>query len=124
MSADLPFGYRWADPEELDREDAIVVRRTVDSEGVPYTQDEADIAVPLSADLREVREAARTRITDDWDIDTLTTVIEQLEALPKPFSAGETGKAVCWLHAMYPAHVCDHFCALPLCTSCSVVRTS
>jgi hypothetical protein len=27
-----------------------VVRRTVDSTGVPYTQDEADIAVPLSGD--------------------------------------------------------------------------
>lgn len=43
---DLPAGYRWADEDEMDRPDAIVVRRTVDSTGRHYTQDEADLAVP------------------------------------------------------------------------------
>lgn len=51
MSNDLPKGYRWAN--ELESElykkipGAIVVKRTADSNGQPYTQDEADIAVPL-----------------------------------------------------------------------------
>lgn len=48
---DLPKGYRWADEDETERHGvdpipgAIVVLRTVDSRGVPYT-DEADLAVP------------------------------------------------------------------------------
>jgi hypothetical protein len=49
--SDLPKGYRWATSEEtLDWENVpgiIVVPRTVDSNGVPYTQDEADLAVPI-----------------------------------------------------------------------------
>jgi len=48
---DLPEGYRWATEEETERNEeiigAIVVKRTADSTGRPYTQDEADIAVPL-----------------------------------------------------------------------------
>lgn len=50
---DLPKGYRWATAEETERInsgenlDSIVVPLTVDSEGNPYTQDEADIAVPI-----------------------------------------------------------------------------
>jgi hypothetical protein len=44
---DLPPGYRWArDEDETVRADAILVPRTMDSTGKPYTQDEADIAVP------------------------------------------------------------------------------
>lgn len=45
--ADLPVGYRWAAEHEMDRDDAIVVSRTVDSQGVAYTHGEADIAVPI-----------------------------------------------------------------------------
>ena len=45
--ADLPEGYRWAEEMEMDRSDAIVVKRTFDSTGVRYTQDEADLAVPV-----------------------------------------------------------------------------
>lgn len=44
---DLPAGYRWATFEEIERPDAIVVPRTVDSNGTPYTDGEADIAVPV-----------------------------------------------------------------------------
>ncbi len=46
---DLPAGYRWATFEEIERPDAIVVPRTVDSNGTPYTDGEADIAVPVEA---------------------------------------------------------------------------
>ena len=45
---DLPAGYRWAREDEMAREDAIVVPRTADSTGRPYTQGEADLAVPVS----------------------------------------------------------------------------
>lgn len=51
---DLPDGYRWATPVELDwlgrrdwPEPCRVIQRTVDAAGVPYTQDEADVAVPI-----------------------------------------------------------------------------
>lgn len=53
MNNDLPSGYRWATAEECEEyavgmhKDAIVVMRTVDSNGIPYTQGEADIAVPI-----------------------------------------------------------------------------
>jgi hypothetical protein len=49
---DLPGGYRWATERECEefargeRYDLIVVKRTFDSNGTPYTQDEADLAVP------------------------------------------------------------------------------
>jgi len=46
-ATDLPAGYRWATFEEIERPDAIVVPRTVDSNGTPYTDGEADIAVPV-----------------------------------------------------------------------------
>lgn len=46
-TTDLPAGYRWATFEEIERPDAIVVPRTVDSNGTPYTDGEADIAVPV-----------------------------------------------------------------------------
>ncbi len=56
MDKDLPEGYRWANEEECERwsfgtldMEAIVVPRTVDASGKPYTQDEADLAVPLCA---------------------------------------------------------------------------
>lgn len=48
--SDLPAGYRWAFEDELDRPDAIVVPRTADSTGRPYTQGEADVAVPILTD--------------------------------------------------------------------------
>lgn len=52
---DLPPGYRWLNERESERygahpedmPDVIVVRRTVDSTGVRYTQDEADLARPV-----------------------------------------------------------------------------
>jgi hypothetical protein len=50
---DLPAGYRWATERETERHarrpilGMIVVHRTVDNDGVPYTQDEADLALPL-----------------------------------------------------------------------------
>lgn len=47
MNNDLPIGYRWATEDEMDRPDAIAVKRTADSTGVAYTHGEADIAVPL-----------------------------------------------------------------------------
>jgi hypothetical protein len=46
----LPDGYRWATEGEMNRLDAIVVHRTRDSRGLPYMQDEADIAVPIDND--------------------------------------------------------------------------
>lgn len=49
---DLPSGYRWATEHEMDRPDAIVVQRTVDSTGRPYTEGEADLAVPVDGDVR------------------------------------------------------------------------
>lgn len=45
---DLPTGHRWATEDEMDRPDAIVVRRSVDRDGRPYTQGEADLAVPVN----------------------------------------------------------------------------
>lgn len=54
MATDLPEGYRWADESETERYTAgdpvpgtIVVPLTADSNGVLYTQDEADLAVPV-----------------------------------------------------------------------------
>lgn len=48
---DLPYGYRWATPDECERWETIpgiiVVPRTADRNGVPYTHGEADLAVPL-----------------------------------------------------------------------------
>lgn len=46
-NTDLPPGYRWASEMEMNREDAIVIKRTADNTGKPYTQDEADVAVPI-----------------------------------------------------------------------------
>ena len=51
---DLPAGYRWATAAETERHagmprglrGAIIVPRTVDSAGTPYTHGEADLAVP------------------------------------------------------------------------------
>lgn len=54
MSNDLPAGYRWATEDETEQHNAtglpgaIVVPRTADSSGAPYTQDEADVAVPTA----------------------------------------------------------------------------
>jgi len=53
---DLPPGYRWASAYETEAIAAgrlaanhIIVKRTVDAAGNPYTQDEADVAVPDNA---------------------------------------------------------------------------
>jgi hypothetical protein len=52
-NTDLPAGYRWATEEECeDWENVpgiISVPRTADINGVPYTQGEADLAVPKEA---------------------------------------------------------------------------
>lgn len=52
---DLPKGYRWATEDEFQRylnreriQGAVTVIRTVDSQGTPYTHEEADLAVPFS----------------------------------------------------------------------------
>jgi len=47
MDSDLPKGYRWATAEEVEAQmpGLIVVPRTKDSTGRPYTQGEADIAI-------------------------------------------------------------------------------
>lgn len=50
-NSDLPTGYRWATAEETEAHlmtpnpDMIVVPRTTDCSGHPYTQGEADLAV-------------------------------------------------------------------------------
>ena len=53
MSNDLPAGYRWATEDETEAWGVGVrypgerwIKRTADSTGTPYTQDEADLAVP------------------------------------------------------------------------------
>ncbi len=65
-TTDLPEGYRWADEEDLaDLPDGwIDVPRTVDSNGVPYTQGESDIAVPAL-----VHTCAKCGVMFDEDID-------------------------------------------------------
>jgi hypothetical protein len=47
-ATDLPAGYRWATEDEMDRADAIAVRRTADSAGRPYDNEEFDMAVPTT----------------------------------------------------------------------------
>lgn len=52
MADDLPAGWRWATERETEailggaNLEHRVIPRTVDSTGVPYTHDEADVAVP------------------------------------------------------------------------------
>lgn len=52
MNEDLPEGYRWATAEEAenwsDNPHIIVVPRTVDANGIPYTHGEADFAIPIN----------------------------------------------------------------------------
>lgn len=54
MDTDLPAGYRWATAEEAEDwtkyPGMLVVKRTADASGQPYTQDEADLAMPLEED--------------------------------------------------------------------------
>lgn len=49
--SDLPSGYRWATADEAEDWEKvpgiIVVPRTTDANGVPYTHGEADLAVPV-----------------------------------------------------------------------------
>jgi hypothetical protein len=48
---DLPFGYRWATSDEMEGdlpEGWILVPLTQDANGRPYTEDEADVAVPIT----------------------------------------------------------------------------
>lgn len=50
---DLPTGYRWATEEETEAHSVtenpamVVVPRTTDASGTPYTQGEADLALPI-----------------------------------------------------------------------------
>jgi hypothetical protein len=44
----LPNGYRWATAEETERADTIVVALIADASGTPYTEGEADLAVPIT----------------------------------------------------------------------------
>lgn len=77
---DLPKGYRWANEYECERIGAgedlneIVVPRTVDSSGQPYTQGEADLAVPEFPPI-----GARVAVTEQYETrlvgtDTMVTV--------------------------------------------------
>jgi hypothetical protein len=56
---DLPTGYRWATAEETEAHAVtenpamIVVPRTVDSSGTPYTEGEADLALPIDLPRNE-----------------------------------------------------------------------
>jgi hypothetical protein len=56
VDVDLPDGYRWATAEETeDWENVpgiIVVPRTHDASGTPYTHSEADLAVPITGGER------------------------------------------------------------------------
>jgi hypothetical protein len=49
-NSDLPFGYRWATEAETENmpEGWILVPLTQDVNGRPYTQGEADVAVPIT----------------------------------------------------------------------------
>jgi hypothetical protein len=53
MTNDLPRGYRWATADEAEAHSVVpnpgvvVVPRTVDASGVPYTEGEADLALPV-----------------------------------------------------------------------------
>lgn len=55
MNNDLPKGYRWATEDEVERyasdrynyPEYRIVSRTTDSSGIPYRENEADIAVPI-----------------------------------------------------------------------------
>jgi hypothetical protein len=50
---DLPTGYRWATADETEAHavtpnpDMVVVPRTADADGTPYTHGEADLALPI-----------------------------------------------------------------------------
>jgi hypothetical protein len=52
-TTDLPTGYRWATSSETEKHmrtpnpDMLVVPRTTDHRGIPYTQGEADLALPI-----------------------------------------------------------------------------
>jgi hypothetical protein len=56
---DLPTGYRWATADETEAHmvaenpDMVVVPRTVDSSGTPYTEGEADLALPIDLPRNE-----------------------------------------------------------------------
>lgn len=51
--SDLPKGYRWATEDEMDRDDVVWILLTKDSNGILYTGEESDAAVPVdsSADI-------------------------------------------------------------------------
>lgn len=73
MSTDLPSGYRWATEAEMDRADTIVVPRTADSEGHPYTQGEADLAVPVTVPLTCLHCGREVVLVDDRWVDPEAT---------------------------------------------------
>lgn len=66
---DLPPGYRWATEDELEAPGAIVVPRSADSNGVTYTQEEADIAVPVTMHLLTTREGNACGVDGPGDAD-------------------------------------------------------
>ena len=86
-TTDLPEGYRWATADETEdylvnpdrHPDMIVVHRTADAAGNPYTGDEADLAMPwpplVRLDTRqgvkgvphaELDEMAHAALHDAW----------------------------------------------------------
>lgn len=80
MSTDLPAGYRWATEDETDRPDAIIVKRTADSTGRPYTQDEADLAVPdEKARLEYLRGEIRAERISYGEIAELQGLVDHIE---------------------------------------------
>jgi hypothetical protein len=77
---DLPAGYRWATEDETDRPDAIPVKRTADSTGRPYTQDEADLAVPdEKARLEYLRGEIRAERISYGEVSELQGLVDYIE---------------------------------------------
>lgn len=76
FESDLPAGYRWATAEETEagHPDAIMVKRSTDSTGRPYTEDEADVAVPIASTPATCRYCGRTiELQDGLWVDPLAT---------------------------------------------------
>lgn len=67
---DLPKGYRWANEFETENSETIpgiiVVPRTADNTGKPYTQGEADLAVPIRKSRPNKNYVLRL-LRDNWD---------------------------------------------------------
>jgi hypothetical protein len=80
VTNDLPTGYRWATEDETDHPDAIPVKRTADSTGRLYTQDEADLAVPdEKARLEYLRGEIRAERISYGEVSELQGLVDHIE---------------------------------------------